>query len=209
MRRPPVSRDIPSRDPNFWAEHYQSDDDPPWQIPEACPPAMALIDAEEELSPEAGRSVIVVGCGRGLESAALHERGFQVTAIDLCPAAIDQARARYPAAINYQVADVLDPPEALIGGFDLLLEQTCFCAIDPIDRDRYVVGAHRLLRPGGSLVGVFYEVENDGGPPFRTELEEVRSRFAPRFAIRRLARAENSTARREGRELLAWFVREA
>src|SRR5204862_3264235 len=45
-----------------------------------------------------GAPVVEVGCGPGHVTGYLAERGATATGVDLAPAMIDQARARYPLA---------------------------------------------------------------------------------------------------------------
>jgi methyl halide transferase len=40
--------------------------------------------------------------------------------------------------------------------FDLIVEQTFFCAIDPSLRKNYFKKVHQLLKPGGKLVGLLF-----------------------------------------------------
>ena len=55
-----------------------------------------------------------VGCGLGDNAAALARAGFEVTAFDISPTAIDWAKARFSSEdINWLAADLLDPPVEL------------------------------------------------------------------------------------------------
>jgi len=58
-----------------------------------------------------GRRALVVGCGVGGDPAFLADLGCQVTAFDVSPTAIAEARERFPdEPVDYQVADLLTPP---------------------------------------------------------------------------------------------------
>ena len=64
---------------------------------------------------------IVIGCGLGDDAQALHEAGFEVTAIDFSPEAIKWAKARFGEnAIDFRVADLFDLPQELLGRFDFV-----------------------------------------------------------------------------------------
>ena len=70
-----------------------------------------------------GRRALVVGCGVGGDPAFLADLGCQVTAFDVSPTAIAEARERFPdEPVDYQVADLLAPPPEWQGTFDLVAE---------------------------------------------------------------------------------------
>jgi SAM-dependent methyltransferase len=188
-------------DAAFW-EHLYRDEEASWELGRAAPP-LAMYFAGHR--PEGAR-VLVVGCGRGHEARMLAERGASVVAIDISTRAIAAARAATPdgASVEFRVHDLFVP---LAERFDLVVEHTCFCAIDPERRDEYVDRTADALVPGGRLVGLFYVHEKPGGPPHTTDEKELRARFGRRFVIESLEDAEGSALAREGQELLGEFVR--
>lgn len=195
--------EAPTRDPEFWSRFYL-DGHTPWALGQPSPPIFAWLDASE-LAP--GRAC-VVGCGTGAEPVALARRGFEVVGLDLSPIAAERARAlaaEQGAELEVLVGDVLDPPEELRGTFDYVLEQTCYCAIHPSDRGRYREGVWSLLRPGGRLFGVFFDVEVPEPPPFGIGLDELREDFRAPWVVEALGRATGSAPGREGKEWLACF----
>ena len=89
-----------------------------------------------------------------------------------------------------------------LGSYDLIAEQTFFCALDPALRERYVEHMHRLLAPGGKLVGVLFDDPlNDDHPPFGGNKDEYLRLFRPVFEEVLLERCHNSVPPRAGREL--------
>lgn len=89
-----------------------------------------------------------------------------------------------------------------IGQYDLILEQTFFCALPPILRSEYVIKMKELLKPKGKLVGVLYGVDFEKqGPPFGGQLEEYRKLFIKEFEIIKLESCYNSISPRMGAEL--------
>jgi methyl halide transferase len=153
------------------------------------PLIMRLID--EEFRPPA--RVLVVGCGRGWEVEALAQRGFDVTGLDIAPAALDLVTIRLGQRpnISLQVGSVLNMPPSMLGAYDIIVEHTCFCAIDPLRWSDYAYSVASILVPRGYFVGAFLSFENVeyAGPPFGTNIETVHSLFVEYFEIRRLGKA--------------------
>lgn len=51
--------------------------------------------------------------------------------------------------------------------YDLIVEQTFFCALDPKLRNNYIKKIHELLKPKGKLVGLLFNIPlNTTHPPF-------------------------------------------
>ena len=84
-----------------------------------------------------------------------------------------------------------------------MLEHTFFCAISPTKRREYVETAKRILKPGGYLIGLFYETNEDGGPPFNTRHEDIEKLFSDSFIIESLSKTSHSAEQRRDKEWLA------
>lgn len=105
----------------------------PWEEVADLPAAgqiAALIAREEAGRQPPYGSALDLGCGSGIWSVKLAERGWQVTGIDLIPRALDRARARANAAgvdlrlINGDVTALEDTGAG--SGYRLLLDFGCF-----------------------------------------------------------------------------------
>ena len=128
-----------------------------------------------------GRRALVIGCGLGDDAEELARRGFQVTAFDLSPKAVDWCKARFPqSTVNYVVADLFAAPAAWQGAFAFVLEIFTIQAL-PVDR-RYqtMMAIADFTAPGGELfvfcLGADWP-EGRSGPPWsltRAELEHFR-----------------------------------
>jgi methyl halide transferase len=102
------------------------------------------------------------------------------------------------------------PPKHIINGdffshkgkYDLIIEQTFFCAIDRNLRAQYAKKIYNLLKPGGKLVGLLFnhEFESDSPPFGGTELE-YRNYFKPFFEFKVFETSFNSIKPRKDREL--------
>lgn len=197
--------DIPAQD--FWEARYQAGQTP-WDLGEAAPPFVSALNHPAlntpALSGKPGR-MAVVGSGPGHDAALFARAGWAVTGLDLSAAAVAQAMARYGEVARFVEADLFNLPTDLTAQFDVVLEHTCFCAILPEQRAEYVQAVARLLKPGGSLLGLFWAHNEPGGPPFGTSEAEIRGVFEPTFAVRSVEVPGNSVASRKGEERLCWF----
>jgi SAM-dependent methyltransferase len=153
-----------------------------WELGHPGPPFVHALDRGLVAPP--GRA-FVPGCGSGHDALLLAQRGFEVAAVDISPTAVVRARELFAATdrtADVREADLLALPDDL-REFDLVLEHTCFCAVPPERRDDYVDAVARSLRPGGRLLGLFFMIEPEEGPPFGATEEEVRHRFGPQFTV--------------------------
>lgn len=125
--------------------------------------------------------IIVPGCGRGYEVVELAKRGFDVTGIDVADEPVHQLKsqlARYHVNSRVLKTDFLDyKPAELV---DVVYEQTCLCAIDPVLRDRYEETVSSWLKPGGTLFVLFAQKTESPnvGPPYHCDLGEMRQLFS-------------------------------
>jgi len=93
----------------------------PWAYKRPNPELIQWLD-REQLDGEEKRA-LVVGCGLGDDAEALAKIGFQVTAFDIAPAAIQQCRQRFPHSnVDYRVMDLFYTPAGWRHGFDFVLE---------------------------------------------------------------------------------------
>jgi SAM-dependent methyltransferase len=186
-------------DPKFWDTAYDEKRDG-WELGEVSPPvARALRDFRGP-----GRA-IVFGCGRGHEARAAAHAGFDVVGVDFAEQPIADAARLTPPDLSKRVtwrrADLFGLEDE--GAFDLLIEHTSYCAIDPKRRDEWMRVARRVLRPGATLLGIFYAHPRDGGPPYATTRDDVKAALARAgFRIERGETPEDSIERRRGDELL-------
>jgi SAM-dependent methyltransferase len=119
-----------------------------------------------------GRAM-VVGCGTGEDALPLVDLGYDVTAFDISPAAIDIARQRHPqAAISFHVEDLFDLPPEWNGAFDLVVESQDVQALPVELRAEAIESVARLVAPGGRLLVIAFADGRDGegvdfdGPPW-------------------------------------------
>ena len=170
----------------FWVERFQ-DGNTPWDRGEANPQLAAWLTAGA-LKP---CRILVPGCGSGYEVAALAKAGFDVTALDYAPVAIERTRQQLDAAglkATLVEADALAwlPPRP----FDAIYEQTCLCALHPDQWRDYADQLHRWLASGGKLYALFVQFAWPGaaegtiqGPPYHCDITAMHALFPePRWA---------------------------
>ncbi|SDX95950.1 Thiopurine S-methyltransferase (TPMT) [Hymenobacter psychrophilus] len=189
----------PPLDTAYWQQRYEIGQTG-WDAGAITPP---LREYFNQLGLPDGRRILIPGAGRSYEAEYLHDAGWpNVLVADLAPAALAALQARVPGfpAAHLLLADFFAlesvPP------FDLIVEQTFFCALDPALRPAYARQCAQLLRPGGTLVGLLFDTEfAPAGPPFGGSREEYRAYFEPYFDFAHFTAATNSLPPRQGREL--------
>ena len=188
-----------------WQKHYD-ENDLGWDLGQVAPPFVKLLESNIILP---GKT-LVPGCGRGHEVVYLAENGFNVTALDYSLGAVEYLRqAIQQRKLDCEIlhVDFFDLNSSYDETYDLLIEQTFFCAISPNQRNLYVTTASRILRKGGVFAGLFYNTGQEGGPPFDTTQKEIIRHFSELFEIRKLSKVKNSANQRKDKEILGIFVK--
>jgi SAM-dependent methyltransferase len=109
-----------------------------------------------------GRKALVVGCGLGDDAKFLDDLGFQVTAFDISPTAIEWAKRLHAETdIQFEVADLFEPYRNWLGAFEFVLE---IYTIQPLPiemRERVIDAIAAFVAPQGELVVVTRGREDD------------------------------------------------
>ena len=183
-----------------WQSHYENND-LGWDLGQVSPPFVKLWqDKKLPLG-----KVLIPGCGRGHEVAFLADKGFEVTAVDFSQGAITYLKNTLKEKnLSCQVLhkDFFSLDDSHDGVYDLVLEQTFFCAIAPPQRKDYVQKVSRVLKPEGMLIGLFYHTDKEGGPPFNTSYEDIKNNFSEYFHIQLLEKTLLSSEQRKNKEWL-------
>ena len=191
---------LPALDAAYWSARYATGRDA-WDTGRATPPLQAYFD---QLDSTRQLRILIPGAGRAYEAEVLHRRGFdQVFVADLSAAPLVALARRVPGfpAAHLLEANFFDLPAD--PPYDLIVEQTFFCALAPTLRPAYARHCAHLLRPGGTLAGLLFEADFGVSPepPFGGTREEYRAYFAPYFDFQHFDTAHNSLPARRGREL--------
>lgn len=183
-------------DAAYWQNRYQQAQTA-WDAGSITTPLKEYFDQ----LPNAGQRILIPGCGNAYEAEYLYHQGFShVSLVDVAPEPLANFAARVPEFPKEQL--LLQDFFALEGQYDLLVEQTFFCALHPSQRPEYARKCHELLSEGGKLVGLLFDTTfQHEGPPFGGSRAEYLAYFEPYFEIQYFERAHNSIPPRQGREL--------
>lgn len=188
---------------NFWDERYQSGKTG-WNIGYVSTPLKTYFDqlTNKDLK------ILIPGTGNSYEAEYLFNHGFkQVFVADISAYPLQNLKKRVP---GFPDAHLLNQNFfELEGTYDLIIEQTFFCALSPELRIAYRDKMVDLLKPNGKLVGLLFNFPlSPDGPPYGGDEETYQKLFSPSFAIKTLETAYNSISPRTGRELFFIFQKE-
>ena len=176
--------------------------DVPWA--RHAPRELLVEWAREREVTGAGRRALVVGGGLGDDAEFLAGLGFDTIAFDVAPSAVAMARERFPhSAVEYLTADVLDPPAAWRGAFDLVLESLTVQSLPPRLHAAATTSVTRFVAAGGTLLVlsvVGEEGVDPGGPPWPLTRAEIDAFASDGLSVVRLERLPDA----RGRELVWW-----
>ena len=117
-----------------------------------------------------GARALVVGCGLGEDAEYIARLGFATIAFDIAPTAIAAAGSRFPGSpVDYQVADLLTPPNRWSLAFDLVVESITVQALPDPPRAAALARLGEFVAPGGTLIVIARRREPgaaDSGPPW-------------------------------------------
>jgi thiopurine S-methyltransferase len=179
----------------YWTQRYQNNDTS-WDVGAPSTPLKEYIDQLKNKNIK----ILIPGCGNAYEAQYLFENGFRnVYVIDLSPIPLHNLKYRVPNFPKNQLleGDFFD----LTNQFDLILEQTMFCAIEPKLRMEYAKKASDILNKNGKLVGVLFNRNFEDGPPFGGKKEEYATYFSKYFQKVEILDCYNSIKPRMGSEV--------
>jgi SAM-dependent methyltransferase len=187
--------------PAFWDELFRKQHTP-WDA------GSAPLELERYLADERGGGrILIPGCGSGYEILSFAGKGYEVVAIDFSQAAVERAKAcAGPFHVDVLLGDFFSHD---LGArpFDLVYERAFLAALPPTMRSEYALRVAQLLRPGGSLIGYFVYGEQQGGPPYCLEPEELQELLGETFDRTAVSAVARSVPTFEGRERWEVWVR--
>ena len=183
-------------DEKYWNDRYKVNEIG-WDIGSVSPPLKNYFDQLTDKN----LKILIPGGGNSHEAEYLHQNGFtNVYVADVSKIALNNIIKRVSGFPKSHLlhGNYFDLQE----DFDLIIEQTFFCAINPSLRKKYVIKASQLLREHGKIVGLLFSIPlNEDQPPFGGNKQEYQNLFNPFFHIEIMESSNNSIPKRMGNEL--------
>ena len=185
-------------DKAYWDSRYQADNIG-WDIGYVSPAIKNWFDIQENKD----LSILIPGAGAGYEVSYAHQLGFKnVFYMDISSEAVSLFKSKNTSFPDNKIlsADFFDLN--LSSYFDVIIEQTFFCAQSPTKRAEYVNKTHDLLRKKGQLIGLLFGINfQKDGPPFGGDIEVYQNLFEQKYKINKLQLCQTSIPERVGNEI--------
>lgn len=190
-------------DESYWQNRYESAETG-WDAGAITTPLKNYFDQLTNKDMD----ILIPGGGNSHEAEYLFNLGFRnITVIDIAQAPLENLKRRVPAfpTIHLLHQNFFDHS----GKYDLIVEQTFFCALDPALRANYAKKMLELLKPGGKLSGLLFDdpLQDRNPPPFGGSMDEYRTYFEPYFRFKVFESSYNSIPPRKGKELFMILLR--
>lgn len=187
-------------DKKYWDSLYNSNDTG-WDIGHISTPIKAYIDQIKDKDIK----ILIPGAGNSYEAEYLWLNGFKnINILDISHEPLQNFKKRVSSFPNAQLiqGDFFSHKES----YDLIIEQTFFCALHPEQRESYANKMEELVNENGKMIGLLFDFDLDeNGPPYGGSKNEYENLFSDKFSIRTLERSFNSIKPREGKELFFIF----
>ena len=195
-------RNIKELDQSFWNDQYIANTTG-WDLGQVSPPLKDYIDQLRDKD----LKILIPGCGNSYEAEYLLKMGFtNINLIDIAPELVERLKSKFKSDLNIKI--ILGDFFTHEGEYDLILEQTFFCALDPVLRKSYVEQMKKLLKNGGKLAGLLFVKEFEkAGPPFGGTKKEYELLFRNDFELKVFEPCINSFDKRAGTEMFVVLVK--
>lgn len=184
----------------YWENRYQQNETG-WDVGEVTTP---LKEYFNQLSNK-NIKILIPGGGNSYELEYLLNLGFtEIYVIDIVKKPLENIQKRIPNLDSNLLihGDFFDMEDS----FDLIIEQTFFCALNPELRKQYVQKMHALLKDNGKIAGLLFQFPlTEQGPPFGGSKSEYENLFKEHFKIKTLETTYNSIKPRQNNELFFIF----
>ncbi|MCZ2443018.1 MAG: TPMT family class I SAM-dependent methyltransferase [Flavobacteriales bacterium] len=183
-------------DETFWTERYLNQETG-WDIGTVSTPIKIFVDSLSDYN----LKILIPGAGNGYEAEYLFRLGFKdVTVLDWAEPPLLAIAKRLP---DFPISQLVHQNFfEHVGHYDLIIEQTFFCALDPKLRYAYATKMVELLNTNGRLCGLLFDDPmNLTHPPFGGSMQEYRTYFEPLFYLEEFEKCHNSIPPRLGKEM--------
>jgi Thiopurine S-methyltransferase (TPMT) len=176
-----------SSQPDYWTQRYAAGKTP-WAF-HGVPQNLAAFLCRTTCSSR----ILIPAAGADPEAIrAFHKAGHEVTAIDFCPVAVEQAKnALGTLEGKITLGDFFDC-DLRSKPFDLVYERTFLCSLPPRVWEDYASRIAGLLRAGGKLVGFFFYGNESDPPPYPLSDKEALKLFERQFELVRTEAVSDS-----------------
>lgn len=167
-----------------WEGIYQGSplEELPWEEGQPAAELMALIESGVV---EQG-AVLDICCGSGNNAIYLAKQGFTCHGIDISPTAIKyagQKASKEGVSCKLVTGNVLQLPYP-DNTFTLVFDRGCFHSIQPQDRQAFVQGVYRVLKPSGKYQLICFSTKDHTyGPPYAFSPKDIWRYFLSFFKI--------------------------
>lgn len=188
-------------DQSYWNERYLNAQTG-WDLGTVSRPMERIIDSLTDKH----AAILIPGAGNAHEATYLLSKGFQnITVLDIAPAPVERLKKELTnPAIKIIQGDFFDHE----GSYDLILEQTFFCALESRFRESYPKHASALLKKNGVITGVLFNFTTQRKePPYGGTPQEYQSIFSPYFNLEKMIDCNWSENDRAGKELFIHFTK--
>lgn len=157
--------------------------------------------------PHKDAAILIPGCGNAYEAEYLLENGFtNITLIDIAPKAVELLKEKFENSGRVKV--ICEDFFLHEGHYDLIIEQTFFCAVPVSRRKEYAEKTAALLNENGKLIGVLFDrTFEQQGPPFGGCPCEYKPVFEPHFHIKTMDPCYNSIPSRKSTEVFIHLIK--
>jgi SAM-dependent methyltransferase len=189
-------------DASFWNQRWATGQTG-WDIGYASPPITTYMEQYQNKN----AAILIPGCGNAYEAEYLAANDFtNITLVDISAEAVAGLKEKFKA--SPQVKIICEDFFQHQGKYDLIIEQTFFCAQVKERRHEYVRKMAALLNDNGQLTGILFGVHFENpGPPFGGDKEEYITIFGLYFQIKKMEPCYNSIAPRSGTELFIQLIK--
>lgn len=184
--------------PEYWDQRYD-EGNTGWDTGSITPPLKNYFDQLTNKD----AAILIPGAGNAYEAEYLVRNGFcNITILDFAPGLVNKLKSHFASYTGINLSISNEDFFEHQGQYDLIIEQTFFCALKPEQRADYVKKMHDLLKPGGKVAGVLFGVQFEKeGPPFGGTKEQYMPLFQKHFKIETFETCYNSLPPRQGKEL--------
>ena len=140
-------------DKSFWEKRYQNNQTG-WDVGYIATPLKDYIDqlTNKEIK------ILIPGAGNSHEAEYLWNNGFKnIYVLDIAEHPLMNFKNRIPDFPESRL--IHDDFFEIQNTFDLIVEHTFFCALNPDLREKYASKMHDLLNSNGKLIGLLFDFE--------------------------------------------------